>query len=465
MSPFIGSTLTLDANGYYAPHQDPKLNLDLNAKGEGFAASLAVSIDGTLKVSQTRPSYIEWQMTPERYAALMQRFQVKPESESTFILTKPTQIAIHISEFTCPTEWPKKLGPFLCQSGFVGTLQISSAIFQGRQRQERIVFQEIKGSIKGANFSEAIDLTLNGEIVAPPVPQNEKSAFSFEGQMLNFWTKTGKFNRERLTLKGVLNLDLLPVHPILGIIPLDPESRAMAQALLGDLVNAKIQGEISQLAGPITIDVKSSNFKALLPLQLQPHALFLRDYVDAEITLTEAVNEVFLKDINPLLLTGAYSDHPIKLYIYPQGFSIPLRPYSLQNVEIGHAVVDIGKIRVRNGGNIQTLMEFLKAKEISPDGLMEAWFTPITLTYHNGVASYQRFDALLANSIHIALWGSINLLNNQVNMTLGIAETTLSQRLKVSGLREKDMFQVKMKGTTDHLDLDWALLPNDWHSF
>ena len=71
--------------------------------------------------------------------------------------------------------------------------------------------------------------------------------------------------------------------------------------------------------------MKSSNFKALLPLQLQKNALYLRDYVEAEITLTKAVDETLLRDITPLI-TGAYSDHPIKVYIDPEGFVLPIRP-------------------------------------------------------------------------------------------------------------------------------------------
>src|SRR5262249_41106927 len=158
--------------------------------------------------------------------------------------------------------------------------------------------------------------------------------------------------------------------------------------------NARIYGEISQLSGPLTIDIKASNFKATLPLQLHPQAIYLRDYVDAEITLTPEVNETLLKDINPLLIAGAFSDHPIRVVIDQQGVVIPIRPYSLQGVQIARATIDIGKIRVCNGGQLQGLMHFLKAAEVAPDGTMEAWFTPIYMSLQQGVASYQRFDAL-----------------------------------------------------------------------
>ena len=125
-------------------------------------------------------------------------------------------------------------------------------------------------------------------------------------------------------------------------------------------------------------------------------------------------------------------------------------------MQIGKAIVDIGNIKVKKGGQIQSLMQFLNATEITPDGVMEAWFTPIFLNLHHGVATYKRFDALLARKVHIAMWGSINLINQKVKMTLAIAPTTLYERFKITGLTKKDMFQVKMRGTTSKLDLDWS---------
>lgn len=452
LTKLFGKTLSLTSKGKYTPEEQPRLTLDVNAQSTGFSTSLSLAIDKTLTVNQTRPSYIYWEISPERFNALLSLFHVQPET--TLVLTHPTQIELTISQFICPTGATKNLGHFLCQSGFIGDLTLGTMEFRSKHTNETLSLQGVTGSIKGENFSKAIDLSLTGRLSS--AAKTEESTFSFVGQMVNFWTKEGKFNREKLSVKGELNLNHLPVRQLSGMFPLDHETRAIVQAVLGEQVNAHIHGEISQLTGPITIDVQSSNFKAKLPLQLQKNAFYLREYVNAEITLTEAVNETLLKDIAPLFITGIFSDHPLKVYIDPQGFVLPIRPYSLERVQIDKAIFDIGKIRVRNGGQVLSLLQFLNAKEISPDGLMEAWFTPIYMSLRNGVASYQRFDALLASNIHIALWGSINLINDNVNMTLAIAPTTLYERFKISGLTKKDMFQVQMTGTTSKLDLDWS---------
>lgn len=456
LSIYFGPSLSMQAKGSYIPQQEPRLILDVNAQGTGFRTSLAISVDETLTVSQDKPSYIDWEITPERYAALMQSFQLNPLHDPTFFLTRTTQLGLKISQFICPTALSGDISQLICQSGFVGEIHLGPTVFRSKESQESIIFQQTAGSIKGENFSEAIDLNLSGEILASNVPSSEKSAFTYEGKMLHLLTKEGKFNREGLTITGVLSLDLLPVRPITEIIPLNPETRTTLQALFGELLNARLYGEISQLTGPLTIDVKSSNLKAKLPLQLQREMIFLRDNVDAEITLTEPVNEILLKDVNPLLIAGASSEHPLKLHIDAQGFMLPLSPYSLQGIRIGSAVLDIGRIRVRSAGQVHALMEFLKAKEVSPDGYMEVWFTPIYFTLQEGIASYRRFDALFAGNVHIAMWGNINLLNDHVNMILAIGPTTLQERFKIKGLSKRDMFHVKMRGTTDHLELDWS---------
>lgn len=452
----LGTSMDLKAKGSYIPKEDPRFFIDLSALAKGFRAEISVAIDGTLQVKQKSPSFISWEMTPERYAALVRMLELQSEKEPLFTLTRATLIELQINQFNCPTHPPEDLGHFLCQSGFTGDLKIGPTTFRNIETHETIVFQEITGLIRGENFSESIDLILSGDIFAENIPSTEKSAFAFDGQMLHFWTESGKLNKEGLTLKGVLSFDYVPVRQLTGIAPIDNETRSILQAILGELVNARIYGEISQLSGPLTIDIKSSNFKTKLPLLLTPEALYLRDYIDVEITLTEAVNNTLLTDINPLFIVGAYSEHPIKVYVEPQDFMIPLRPYTLQGVRIGKAIIDLGKINVRNGGQIQLLMNFLKATNISPEGWMRAWFTPIFMHLEGGVATYKRFDALLADTIHIALWGSVNLINDQVRMTLAIAPRTLHQQLGIKGLSRKDMFQLKMYGTTHKLELDWS---------
>lgn len=456
LTKLFGSTVKLETNGTYLPLQESRLKFDLNAEGTGFNSVISAEIDENRKVTQSKPAYIYWDLTPERYKTLISAFFPNPEHKPTFTLEKGAPLELNITHFSCPVTAPNDLNHFICQTGFTGSLNIGNLIFKSPYTNEFLTIKKIEGSIEGENFSKEINLNLAGDLLAPNIPPGEKSDFTFRGQMLNFWTPQGKFNRKGLTLKGELNLEVIPVRQLVGIVPMEEAVRIRVQALLGELINSRISGEISQLKGPLTVDVKSSNFKALLPIQLTPEGIYLRDYVNAEITLTKEISEILFVDINPLFITGAFSDHPLKLYIDPKGFMIALNPFKFEGIQIERAILDIGKIRVQNGGQLQSLMEFLKATEISPDRMMDAWFTPIFITLRNGVAHYQRFDMLLANVAHLAFWGQIDLLHDRVEMTMGIAPTTLQQRFGLRGLSNQDLFQVKMRGSTQKLDMDWS---------
>lgn len=455
-TPLFGPFINVEANGNYSPQKNPRGFLDVKANGSGVELLLSVLFADQLLITPNKPSSLYWEITPARYDALIKILRPEPEYSPSFELVRATPCHLTIHELTLPKTWPDTLTQLSCQSGLSGDLQIGTTSFRNKRTNETLMMHNLSGSIRGTDFSKSIELQLHGNLFAENVPKTEQAGFHFEGNLLNFCTPDGHFNRKGLSLKGELSLDLVPVRQIVGIIPIEERTRQMVQAVLGELVNARIYGEISQLSGPLTIDIKASNFKALVPMQLEPHAIYLRNFVDAEITLTPAVNETFLKDINPLLLTGAFSDHPLKVYIDPMDFVIPIHPFSFSGMNIGKAIIDLGKIHVHNGGQIQSLMEFLKAKEVSPDGSMDAWFTPIFMNLQNGVASYKRFDALLAGNVHIALWGRINLIQDKVRMTLGIAPTTLQQRFGILGLNKKNLFQVKMRGSTEKLELDWS---------
>lgn len=449
----LGKAVTIHAKGNYTPSQAERGTIELVAQGEGLEASISLVIDETLNIGPNRETFIHWTLTPERYRSLIT--SLSPSHTPIFQLTKPARLSLSIQELTCPVKPLEGFSKFLCQTGLIGDLKVGTLTFMSYQTQEYLVIKEMHGKIEGVNFSEAISLYFGGKLFAQNIPHSEEASFEFTGKMIDFWTSEGKLNRSGLALDGNLKLDLLPVRQVTEIFAIDSETKELLQAILGDLVNARLEGRISQLTGPLTVDIKSSNFKATLPLMVQPHMIHLRDHVTAEITLTDAVNKTLIRDINPLLIAGAYSDHPIKVHLSPEGFMIPIAPYSLQGVQIAKGVIDIGRIRIRNGGQIQLLMDFLKAKEITPEGEMEAWFTPIYFNLRDGVASYNRFDALLAQTAHIAMWGSINLINNKVRMVLGIDATTLQKRFNIS-VKPNEMFQIKMRGTTEKLDLDWS---------
>lgn len=449
LTALIGPTMDLQMQVHYLPKAMPLMTLTLHGKATEFDIDMELALDETLSVCGKMPATVHWEMTPIRYLALMDYFQ--PEKKPEFILKEPVRMDLAMEQLTCPTESPSTRSQFLCQCGFVGEFTFGPMVFVNRETHHELKLLDLGMQVDGVNFSEAINLRAHGRM---ELADSQSGGFLFSGKMLHFWTPEGKFNKQNLTLLGDLSLERIPVKELTGILPLDTETVTRVRALLGPLLNARLSGEISHLTGPLTLDIQSSNFKAVLPFQLANGAMTLRDRIQAEVTLTEDINEIFLKDVMPLIISGAWSDHPIRLTIDPQNFLIPFHQYSFDKVQIGSATIDLGKLRVKNQGNIFSLLKFLQVKEISDEGVMEVWFTPIYFSLGQGEATYQRFDALLAKSVHIALWGRVNLIEDKVRMTLAISPRTLYERYQIRGL--PGMFQVKMRGSTSHVELDWG---------
>ncbi|MCH9609493.1 MAG: hypothetical protein S4CHLAM45_10150 [Chlamydiales bacterium] len=448
-----GPFINAKSSGSYNPRKEKNLaKIDLTADSDGFNVQFSVAVNSDLVVVQPKPAKLHWVVTPERYRALIKIF--KPEHESEFFLSKDSTVDFEMKEFKYPKVIPDTLRGFLCQAGVFGTVEISPMVFMSAKSDKILTAKDISGSIKGENFSEKIEFDLKGNFVAPDAVTQTPSLFSLEGEVQHLWTQEGKVDREALTLLGDLTIESLPVYQITGIIPMEEGSRKVSRAVLGESLDANITGEISQMKGPLTIDVQASNFKALIPLELTPNAILLRDYVDAEITLTEAFSNEVLIDVTPLI-TGARSSHPIKLFIDPEDFSIEINPFRFKGIHIGKGIIDIGKIQVQNGTHIQALMDFLKARKVTEDNWMEAWITPIFFSMKEGTVTYKRFDLLLASDIHIALWGRIDLVKDKVKMILGIAPSTLATRFNLSGLTKNDMFQLKMRGKSSSIEVDW----------
>ena len=446
----LGSTLSFRAHG---AHADEKGVIDLQLEGDGIEGSFSIGTQGgSLSIQKAQNAYIKWVCTPERYRSLL--YTLDEKYNPLFTLVKPVELTFQIEEFVCPKD--TITSDFLCLSGFKAGITSGLFQFRGIETGEIFYINGLQAHVDGQQFTEKMHLNMHGSIYAANIPKNERSIFSFSGEVIDLWKPSRPFSLETMNIQGELNLELIPVKQLTETIPMDPKTRELLQAILGNLLNARIHGEIQGGTGPFKVDVKASNFKTTLPLYLAQDAIYLQEDVQAEITLTDEVSRTLLADINPLLITGAMSDHPIYAHVQADGFVLPIRPYSLKNVQIQNAVLNIGKIQVRNGDRIQDLLSFLKAKGKEEDPTMEAWFTPIFFQQQNGVVRYERFDVLLDQKVHMALWGGVNLLNQEVRMTLAFSPSTLHSYFGISGLSKKDMFQVKMRGTTDNLDLDWS---------
>ena len=221
----LGPTLNISSNIAHSPQKEPHTLIQLAAEGVGLKADLGLSVDGTLRVTQNHPARIDWIMTPLRYQMLMALFNAKNlPFHFDYILEKETALSLVINELHCPTLPIEKSESFLCQSGFTGDFKSSPMAFRDPKTGEQFEIQHLNASIQGKNFSTAIKLTIACDFLEQ-APVQESGALSFNGELLNAWTKAGAWNKAGLTLKGDLKVNHLPVRPLLSAATVTPRRK------------------------------------------------------------------------------------------------------------------------------------------------------------------------------------------------------------------------------------------------
>lgn len=298
------------------------------------------------------------------------------------------------------------------------------------------------------SFSGPFDLT-NGEL---SYAQGRIEQIQGEVKGHNF-TLSGVSLTGRLFIKGEL-YSKLHFHLELDVkeFPLGLFDQRLDQ-LLGPTIDLFGTISLNQGKGSIDLAVTSANLQTHIQGNLTDLGLTLTSPLNASIRLTPTISQMLLKDANPLFVTGISAVNPVKLQISPENFFFPY-PFSLEKLQVGKAVLDLGKVNCKNGESLQTIVSLLKADRLSDSSEMTVWFTPFAFQISQGLLTAGRLDALLADSIHICTWGRVNLLNDQLNMVLGIPGDTLRAAFGLKNLSDNMVLTIDVKGTTSHPEIN-----------
>lgn len=208
-----------------------------------------------------------------------------------------------------------------------------------------------------------------------------------------------------------------------------------------DLVgSAHLQGE----EGGLQLDVRSENLTTQLQALMIPGGMTLRTPWTLEIRSTPALSDFLLQDVNPLFLKQVEPQGPIRISFEPQDSYLPI-PFSLDKFS-AKGTLDLGQVQCRNGKSLAAVMSFLKMKELSHVKKMNVWFTPLPFFVHEGTLHAGRVDLLLADSVHLCTWGTVDLHRDQIQMTLGIPADTLHKSFGVKNLPSNYVLKVEVRG-------------------
>ncbi len=224
-------------------------------------------------------------------------------------------------------------------------------------------------------------------------------------------------------------------------------------ALLGGSCSGTIKASIYNKNGPFSCNLSSPLSHIHTSGSLNQGALTLEEPFYAQCQLTEKLSELLLKEINLFSISSITAEHPISLSIDPQGVYIPITSFDPSALSIPHMHIELGKLSCRNEGNINIALGLLKSQKRAQDKL-DLWFAPADCRIEKGVIDLERTEILIADTYDVALWGSLNLVQDFVDMTLGLTADCLKHSFGIKGLPKDYVLRIPMKGPMDDVRIN-----------
>jgi hypothetical protein len=421
-----------------------------DASAPGFSGHSELLMNDKGEITQKEPTILHWEMTPLRYSTLI---SLTGKELPPYRLSSTSHITISLPQISISQAHVDSLRSLFSTIGVNAQIQADPLQFIHKSTGERFTIEEVAGKFSSPSFSKLMHVEVGGNFITSEGGRD--SGFGAVVEVLNLWTEEGRFDQENFSLSQEIRFENVPVSRLMGLLPMTDLLRQKTVALLGERLSMDALAQVAYGTGPIQVTVNSTNVQSYLPLYLEKGIVTLRDHVEAQVTVTPEISQNFLVDINPLLFGNVRTEHPVRFFISPEGFSCPIWITSLKDITIERAILDVGRVQIQRGRGIEELLKFLKSREANAETL-SAWFTPIFMSFKDGNGFYERFDILLGRDVHIAFWGKVDWIKGKVWMTLGLAPKTLQQYFNLIGLSKGDMFQVKMRGTTSKVELDWS---------
>lgn len=223
--------------------------------------------------------------------------------------------------------------------------------------------------------------------------------------------------------------------------------------LLGKSLYCTLDASIKELSGPLSCEINTPTTQFYLSGQLMKGALVLDAPLHAQFSLTEKSSQALLKSVNPLDLSAIYSQNPVTLTLMPDRFYLPLFPWKAELCNIPKASLELGKIRCKNEGNVNIALNLLKSPS-SNGNQLGLWFAPLDFSIQNGIATIERTEILLSDAFDVCLFGKLDLVQNNVDMTLGLTAQALARAFGIKGLPKDYVLTIPMKGKLDDVQIN-----------
>lgn len=328
----------------------------------------------------------------------------------------------------------------------VDRIEMNSSLFS--------LFQ-IRNQMEKLLFSGAIDLENGSLTIGDKLSLSQVTAQTTPDHMLKIYgqtkqgSETGEFSLlGKLALGSTWTLHILRFPS--QILESFKEGYPFKE-ILGPTFNADVELHLSKNSmKEFSYEkiVKSQNVIIKSTGNYKNGIIELSTPLEASLILTEALSDILFKDSS---LKPVSAKH-IHLWIYPQGASIPISPFSWKKLSIPNLTLDLQKIECRNFG---TLSDFLSVIQFFPrmNQNVDILFQNAPMSIMEGICTIERTEMLVDQRFELGFWGTLNLIKKTAQMNLGITASALQKALGLHGLPEEYTVPMKLDGPFADLHL------------
>lgn len=440
----IGPSIDLMLNGNFELGPPITGAMDIGLQANLLEGNLALMLDGN-KISLQNPSNpitVNATLTPERFHSLRMMLNSQVAHELLTLL-EPARLTARIQDLSVPLNMdPESSATVLKGQLNIDKLHISENV------HNKIALEQIALNIETHDIAKEISFQLNANETSDA---DAISPLVISGKMDNFLTDSGQINKQDLSVKLEAKSNALPVSLLCKAVGIEEDARHKIEALLGKTIKTDVDLELKQMNGPIHAKFQGSNGNVSLDGQLTNGVLTLHKPFTVEVTVTPQLGKSILEDVLPILAGVISSEQPLKITVSPEDFSLPIGDIEPDNIQIGMAKIELGKMTFKNDSQIGNIFALLRPSHNVP---LTVWFTPLYLQMKDGKVSLQRMDMLVMDLYPLALWGKINLIKDKVDMRIGLTATALEHALNIQGLESDYMMQLPFTGTLGNAAID-----------
>lgn len=446
---FLGPTMDLSVNmkrvAKASKAQDP---IQISLKAEGIRLDAAFTAGALLKQNPDHPLDLRLELTPTKFDILKKALTALGwNGLERWKLVKDSVITVKGEQWSMPfPNAQKSFGPV---SGIV-TASFDPLVIKNIDNGKTLAWESLKAHVASETTEGNYLLTVD----AHEVPGLSSGTFSATGAIKQAWTPQGWFDPKQINGGAKVNANFLALASILQVIAPQAAWAKQLPGLVGETIALDGKFAWSPNDGRLQAKINGSQGRIELDGSWENGFIVFHQPLIVEAKLTKQLIDEVLVDIAPILSSTIPSDQPIRFEIDSRQTRIPLSGDTLKQLKLSKGRLELGKVQFRSDGQIGQVSALLRGESALSNGSFPVTFTPLVFSVDNGVVSIQRVDALVAERYPIAMWGTVDVARDKVNLIIGISAQALKEAYGIAIADDRYVLQLPLRGTLTNASID-----------